>query len=50
MKFPNFGHHVAAWRYYEVRPDKHGARPELTDDRCYVWDEPSKDYLHTDAG
>ena len=49
VKFSNLGHHVAAWRYYEVRPDKHAARPELTDDRYCVWDEPHKDYLYTDA-
>jgi len=45
----NFGHHVSAWRYYDVRPDKHAARPEITDDRYCVWDEPHKDYLYTDA-
>jgi hypothetical protein len=49
MKFTNFGHHVAAWRHYEVRPDKHAARPELTDARYCVWDEPHRDYLYTDA-
>lgn len=49
VTFSNFGHHVAAWRYYGVRPDKHAARPELTDDRYCVWDEPHKDYLYTDA-
>ena len=42
VKFTNFGHHVAAWRYYEVRPDKHAARPEITDDRYCMWDEPHK--------
>jgi hypothetical protein len=49
VKFSNLGHHVAAWRYYEVRPDKNAARPELTDDRYCVWDEPHKDYLYTEA-
>ncbi len=49
LKFSNFGHHVAAWRHYRVRPDKSAARPELTDDRYCVWDEPHKDYLYTDA-
>jgi hypothetical protein len=45
----NFSHHIAAWRYYEVRPDKHTPRPVLTDDRYCIWDEPHKDYLYTDA-
>ena len=49
VTFTNFGHHVSAWRYYDVRPDKHAARPEITDDRYCVWDEPHKDYLYTDA-
>ncbi|MGB0092556.1 MAG: hypothetical protein WBP81_08485 [Solirubrobacteraceae bacterium] len=49
VRFTNFGHHVAAWRYYGVRPDKHAARPELTDDRYCVWNEPHRDYLYTDA-
>jgi hypothetical protein len=49
VQFSNFGHHIAAWHYYEVRPDKHAPRPELTDDRYCIWDEPHKDYLYTDA-
>jgi hypothetical protein len=49
VQFSNFSHHIAAWRYYEVRPDKHAPRPELTDDRYCIWDEPHKDYLYTDA-
>lgn len=49
VKFTNTGDHVAAWRYYKLRPDKHAARPELTDDRYCVWDEPHKDYVYTDA-
>jgi hypothetical protein len=49
VKFSNLGHHVPAWRYYEVRPDKHAARPELTNERYCVYDEPHSDYLYTDA-
>lgn len=49
VKFSPFGHHVAAWRHYEVRPDKHALRPELTDERYCVYDEPHSDYLYTDA-
>lgn len=49
VKFSPFGNHIAAWRYYEVRPEKGAARPELTDDRYCVYDEPHDDYLYTDA-
>lgn len=42
-------HHTAAWRHYEVRPPSGADRPELTDDRYCVWDEPHSDYLYTDA-
>jgi hypothetical protein len=49
VKFSPFGHHVAAWKHYKVRPEKDAARPELTDDRYCVWDEPHSDYLYTHA-
>jgi hypothetical protein len=49
VKFSNTGHHLAAWRHFKVRPDKHAARRELTDARYCVWDEPHDDYLYTDA-
>jgi hypothetical protein len=49
VKFSNLGHHVPAWRFYNVRPDKHATRPELTDERYCVYDEPHSDYLYTDA-
>lgn len=49
VRFTNFGHHVASWRYYQVRPEQNAARPELTDDRYCLWDEPHRDYLYTDA-
>ena len=49
VTFSPFGHHVAAWRRYKVRPETGAARPELTDDRYCVWDEPHGDYLYTDA-
>lgn len=41
--------HTRAWQHYNVRPPKGAARPELTDDRYCVWDEPHGDYLFTDA-
>jgi hypothetical protein len=40
---------AAAWRHYKVRPDRHAARPEMTDNRYCFYDEPHKDYLYTDA-
>jgi hypothetical protein len=49
VNFSPFGHHVAAWRHYEARPDTGAPRPELTDDRYCVYDEPHGDYLYTDA-
>jgi hypothetical protein len=49
VRFSVQGHHVPAWRYYEVRPETAADRPELTDERHCVWDEPHGDYLYTDA-
>lgn len=49
VRFTFGGHHPAAWRHYKVRPSSGAARPELTDDRYCVWDEPHSDYLYTDA-
>lgn len=49
VKFSTTGHHAAAWRHYSVRPTTGALRPELTDDRYCVWDEPHSDYLYTDA-
>lgn len=49
VKFSPFGNHISAWRHYKVRPETGAARPELTDDRYCVWDEPHRDYLYTDA-
>ncbi len=49
VKFSTTGHHTAAWRHFNVRPLQGAARPELTDDRYCVWDEPHRDYLYTDA-
>jgi hypothetical protein len=49
VRFSPFGHHVAAWRHYKARPETGAARPELTDDRYCVYDEPHGDYLYTDA-
>jgi hypothetical protein len=47
--FSTNGHNVAAWKHYKVRPDGGASRPELTDDRYCVYDEPHSDYLFTDA-
>jgi hypothetical protein len=49
VKFTPSTHHVAAWRSYEVRPSKDASRPELTNGRYCVWDEPHEDYVYTDA-
>lgn len=48
LKF-TISHHVAAWRHFQVRPKQGAQRPELTEDRFCLWDEPHKDYLYTDA-
>ena len=40
---------MAAWRFYEVRPDGGAEQPELTDARYCVFDEAHWDYLYTDA-
>lgn len=49
VRFSIFPHHVAAWRYYKVRPGEKAEHPALTDTRYCVWDEPHRDYLYTDA-
>jgi hypothetical protein len=49
VRFSTFAHHTPAWQHYEVRPDKHASRPEVTNTRYCVWDEPHNDYLYTDA-
>jgi hypothetical protein len=49
VQFSPYSHHVAAWRHYAARPESGTPRPELTDDRYCVWDEPHSDYLYTDA-
>ena len=41
--------HIRAWQHYGVRPPGDAPRPELTDDRYCIWDEPHADYLYTDA-
>ena len=41
--------HTAAWRHYKVRPEKGASRPENTDTRYCLYDEPHNDYLFTDA-
>jgi len=49
VRFSTYGHHTAAWKHFQVRPSKDAVRPELTDSRYCVWDEPHSDYLYTDA-
>jgi hypothetical protein len=49
LMFTTHRHHTRAWRHYKVRPASGAARPEVTDDRYCVWDEPHGDYLYTDA-
>lgn len=49
VKFNVFAHHTRAWHYYDVRPGKHAQRPEITDQRYCLWDEPHTDYLYTGA-
>lgn len=49
MVFTVHGHHTRAWKHYKVRPEGGADRPELTDDKYCVWDEPHADYLYTDA-
>ena len=49
VRFSTHAHHTPAWQHYEVRPQKSAARPEVTDERYCVWDEPHNDYLYTDA-
>lgn len=49
VRFSTTGHHAATWRHHKVRPSVGAARPELTDDRYCLWDEPHSDYLYTDA-
>jgi hypothetical protein len=41
--------HTSAWRHFEARPPTDTDRPELTDERYCVWDEPHGDYLYTEA-
>jgi len=41
--------HTRAWRHFQVRPPGGDERPEATDERYCVWDEPHGDYLYTEA-
>ncbi|HVM14409.1 MAG TPA: DUF3644 domain-containing protein [Egibacteraceae bacterium] len=49
FEFTVHGHHTRAWKHYGVRPEGGADRPELTDEKYCVWDEPHGDYLYTDA-
>ena len=39
--FTVHGHHTRAWKHYGVRPEGQAERPELTDEKYCVWDEPT---------
>lgn len=41
--------HTAAWKHYGARPETGAARPENTDTRYCLYDEPHEDYVFTDA-
>lgn len=41
--------HARAWQYYAVRPPTGAAKPELTEQKYCVYDEPHGDYVYTDA-
>jgi hypothetical protein len=41
--------HTAAWKHYKVRPESGAARPENTDTRYCLYDEPHNDHVFTDA-
>ena len=49
VRFTTHAHHTPTWQHYQVRPDKHATRPEQTNERYCIWDEPHRDYLYTDA-
>lgn len=41
--------HTAAWKYYQVRPQRKEAHPEHTRSEYCVYDEAHEDYLYTRA-
>jgi hypothetical protein len=41
--------HTRAWKHFAIRPRSGDPRPERTDERYCVWDEPHGDYLYTEA-
>ncbi|MEX2215164.1 MAG: hypothetical protein WD768_13605, partial [Phycisphaeraceae bacterium] len=48
-KFNASFHHVAAWRFYKIRPPKGAADPTKTDPQYCHYDEAHKDYVYTDG-
>lgn len=48
-KFVASSQHVAAWRFYKVRPPKSATDPSKTNPRYCHYDEVHKDYVYTDA-
>lgn len=42
-------HHARVWKHFGIRPAAGSDRPEETDERYCVWDEPHRDYLYYDA-
>jgi len=49
VRFDAASHHARAWKFYKVRPPWNGTKPETTDERYCLWDEPHRDYLYTEA-
>lgn len=41
--------HTRSWKHFGVRPPRGSERPESTDERYCVWDEPHGDYLYMEA-
>jgi Protein of unknown function (DUF3644) len=49
VRFSVYGAHTRCWRHFQVRPLRGASRPEMTDERYCVYDEPHTDYLYTEA-
>lgn len=42
-------HHTAAWKHFNIRPDKNSNHPNQTKEQYCIYDYPHKDYLYTQA-
>lgn len=49
FKFSVYSHFPRAWQKLECRPKTGSSRPERTDERYCLYDEPHGDYLYTPA-